>query len=309
MDRRLKILIMLALPPLVEPLTSNMPWSGFLNPWMYLLLFIAYSLPALLIREIAARKQLGVAGLFLLGLAYGILNEGVMAKTLQRTVGVPMPGYDGYGLIFGFNLPWAAVILVFHSLLSIVFPIMLFHFMFPDERGKSWLGDIRFAALMAFSFLLYSFFFLFAFGGPLEKGSAIPLFHYPVLFIAMLVLGLLALKAPKWAPEGGKSGIRPAIFGFLIMLVFAFFFGLAEQKPQFLLYCALFIIAGAICAYLMKRFGWTNYKAISLTALGAYFGFGLFAFFAVSARGVFEIACWALLQLALLIAIFLVHRK
>ena len=48
---------------------------------------------------VSLRRQLGLAGLFVLGLVYGIFNEGIIAKTFYLATNVPINKFDGYGYV------------------------------------------------------------------------------------------------------------------------------------------------------------------------------------------------------------------
>ena len=100
MDRRtvLPALFLLLIPgPLAEVLSQNVALLTFVQPVPFLLVTLTYGVPVLVIRELAVARKLNDAGLILLGLAYGILNEGVLAKTLTLSDGPPLQDFAGYG--------------------------------------------------------------------------------------------------------------------------------------------------------------------------------------------------------------------
>src|SRR5712692_8565093 len=92
-SRALVTLIVIA-PVLTEIVSGNMPAHALLNPRTAGFLFLAYSFPIVVIREVVVRRRLPVSGVFLLGLAYGILNEGLLAQTLIRSEHVPVNRFD-----------------------------------------------------------------------------------------------------------------------------------------------------------------------------------------------------------------------
>src|SRR5689334_20634057 len=89
--------LMAIAPVLTELLSGNIPPQQFFFPPLYLAFVLLYGLPTLVAREIAVRRTLGWGGIFILGLAYGILNEGIASKTLLMAQNVPMPSFDSYG--------------------------------------------------------------------------------------------------------------------------------------------------------------------------------------------------------------------
>ncbi|MBU6403024.1 MAG: hypothetical protein KGS61_22100, partial [Verrucomicrobia bacterium] len=125
---------------LPELFSGSTPLPAFvLNPGLLFLLFLGYGVAVLLVREVAVRCRVGLAGLFVLGLGYSILNEGLLARTLIRQTGLPVPLYDRFGYLGGISLPWTAGIGTWHACASVWFPILLTHHLFPQFRATPWL--------------------------------------------------------------------------------------------------------------------------------------------------------------------------
>src|SRR5512135_1878497 len=95
-SRKALLALVLLAPVLTEVATGNTPLRAYLDPRIALFLTLAYSVPAVVIRELAVRRRLSVGGVFLLGLAYGIWNEGLLAQTLIRAEHVPIDRFDHY---------------------------------------------------------------------------------------------------------------------------------------------------------------------------------------------------------------------
>ena len=76
------LVLVLVAPVLTEIVSGNIPAHALLNPKIAIFLFLGYSFPLLIIRELSIRWRLSVLGLFLWGLAYGILNEGLLAQQI-----------------------------------------------------------------------------------------------------------------------------------------------------------------------------------------------------------------------------------
>ena len=139
---RIKATLTLAVitPILTELFSTNMGPGEVLNPIGFFLQFLAYSVPVLFIREIAARYHVGLGGLFLMGLAYSLFNEGIIAKTLfTGAPGGDLEAYDGFRL-GRLHVAWAVIITTWHALHAIVFPIALVSALFPRVREMSWLS-------------------------------------------------------------------------------------------------------------------------------------------------------------------------
>jgi hypothetical protein len=80
-------------------LSQNVQLFTFLQPVPFLLVTLTYGVPVLVIRELSVARELDEVGLVVLGLAYGILNEGVLAKTLTLPDGAPLHDFAGYGRV------------------------------------------------------------------------------------------------------------------------------------------------------------------------------------------------------------------
>ncbi len=125
---------------LPELATGSTPLHTFFNPVVFLVLFLGYGVMVLLIREFVVRNNINLFGLFIIGLSYTIVNEGLYAKTLIQEVGLPIGFYDNYGYLFGISFPFFIVIALFHSLYSVMFPILLTHYFYKAESTVPWLS-------------------------------------------------------------------------------------------------------------------------------------------------------------------------
>ncbi len=84
------------------------------------------------------RWRVGLPGLFLMGVAYGIFNEGLIAKTLFYDNPGSMAHYPGLapGRV---QVVWATMICTWHALHAVIFPIALTSLAFSRVRRRSWL--------------------------------------------------------------------------------------------------------------------------------------------------------------------------
>src|SRR3974390_1926823 len=83
-------------PILTEIVSGNTPAHAFLDLRVAVFLVLAYSWRLLVIRELALRWRLSTLGIFVLGLAYGVVNEGLLVQTLIRYEHVPINQFDRY---------------------------------------------------------------------------------------------------------------------------------------------------------------------------------------------------------------------
>ena len=118
--------------------------SIVLNPPMFIGQLAAnlglYGSGVILIREAMIRWKKGWASVFLLGVAYGIVEEGLALWTLYNPTAVQVKSLGIYGHWLGVNWVWTVGLLIFHSVYSIGLPIFLFGLVFPELKSKSLLS-------------------------------------------------------------------------------------------------------------------------------------------------------------------------
>lgn len=131
--------ILFLLAPLVgELLSSSSPFPGFLAAWLPLA--VLYGSGALLIREARVRWSLGWPAVFLLGAAYGIVEEGIVVRSFFDPRWGDLGLLAEYGRAGGVNWTWSHLLTLFHSAMSIAAPILAVELAFPDRRNESWIG-------------------------------------------------------------------------------------------------------------------------------------------------------------------------
>lgn len=255
-------------PILTELFSSNMgPWE-VLNPVGFFFMFMAYGVPVIMIREIAVRAKTGLPGLFLMGLAYSIFNEGIIAKTLFT--GPPGGGMEIYDAVEtgGIHLVWTALITTWHAIHAVVFPIAVTGALFPAVRGRPWLNRPVTAVFLVVwvpvGFLAFVNFL-----------SAYARWEYFALFVAAMTLLVLAgrrTRGPRNFFDGGTRGSgRQVLLGIALFpaLVIAFFVGAETAMPAGILIAWPYCIA-AVTGLVMWRAGWTTCVPVAFVALGDY---------------------------------------
>jgi hypothetical protein len=147
-------LTLLALAPILGELVScHQTPLEFLNPLNLLILSLPYGCGALLCREMMIRWGGGALCLLLLGIAYGVYEEGVVVYSLFDPRWSELGPLAQYGFHAGVNWTWAMVTVHFHALVSIGSSVVLAHLIHADRKALPWLGKrgliICFAALLA----------------------------------------------------------------------------------------------------------------------------------------------------------------
>ncbi|MFI6316612.1 hypothetical protein ACIBG8_03790 [Nonomuraea sp. NPDC050556] len=150
-SRILPALGLLVLAPLVgEYLLGNIAINAL--P-MIIGLIPLYGGGALLIREVARRWRLGWPGIILLGLAYAVIEEGLLTRSLfdPDYVGLRLLDY-GFVPALGIGAYWTVFVLAIHGVWSIAVPISMVE-AGSHRPDTPWLGKVG-LTLTAVLFLL-----------------------------------------------------------------------------------------------------------------------------------------------------------
>ena len=250
-----------------ELFSGNTPIGEFFRPPILLLFIVAYGLPILVIREWAVRRGTGWFGIFVMGLGYGLVNEGVFARTIFRETGVPIDTFDHYSYAFGVNWGWAAFIATWHAVASVLLPIALSERLFP-ARG-AWI-DSRGLAVLAGAVLVTGSAFFLVIGqtvaeadlGAVENDLAVLL----ALWAVILGLCWLGSRITRQG-QGGTARLWPFLLG---LSGVAGFIAAAIPSDQGWPVPTTFLILGVLIALYTAAFRWGR--------IGAPIPLGWFAF-------------------------------
>lgn len=153
MWHRLKpaLLLVLLAPLIAEYLSGSL---SFAQLPVFPLMALMYGSGALLIREVARRSGRGWPAILMLGIAYGVLEEGLATQSLFN------PHYLGLRLLdrgfipsLGIGGPWTIYVVILHVVWSIAVPIGLVEAIFSTRRTTPWLR-IPGLAISAIAFAL-----------------------------------------------------------------------------------------------------------------------------------------------------------
>jgi hypothetical protein len=182
------IVTLLFLSPIIaELLSGSTPPLMFINPVLLLLQTTFYGSAAILIREVARRKGLGWGNIVLMGMAYGILEEGLVITSWFNPYWSGLGKLAYYGRLFDTSWVWATELTIYHAVISITIPILLTDILYPTIAKRPWLKkrSIRgFTIALTLSSLVQ--FLLFGFLFSRKQGYT----HPPLMYFGALVLAL-----------------------------------------------------------------------------------------------------------------------
>src|SRR2546422_491882 len=210
------ILFLFPLPLFIPesfPRSTQTPLLVFFPPLFFLFLAAnlgLYGSGVILIREAMIRWKKGWASVFLLGVAYGTVEEGLALWTLFNPLAQPVGVLGFYGHWLGVNWVWTVGLLIFHSVYSIGLPIFLFGLVFPELKTKSLVSGTRLAAtaLCLIADSIFLFVFVSAIYSGYNPGGTLLLFSGLVAATFVVLARKLPdnfLRTnpgqPKWSPR------------------------------------------------------------------------------------------------------------
>lgn len=140
-------------PVIAELMSGSSPPLEYFSPPSFALLLALYGSGVLIVRELSVIWNKGWVSIIVMGAAYGILEEGVAVKSFFDPNWMDLGGLGIYGRFLGTNWVWATWLTVFHSMISISLPILLFTLVYPGLRGTRILSRRQFQLVCGFLFL------------------------------------------------------------------------------------------------------------------------------------------------------------
>ncbi len=211
--------LLLTAPVFGEVLSTSSPPVEFFQPATFLILVGLYGSGALLVRECARRWHKGWISILLLGMAYGIYEEGLVVRSFFDPNWVDIGLLGSYGRMAGINWIWSISLTIYHAVVSIGLPILVAELLFPQQRAKPWLGK---TGLIVTGLVFASFLF---FASAL-KLYAISAGQFLLCLACMAALVLFAYKwKDGWLEVKNKKSVKPGKIGFggfawMLLLIF-----------------------------------------------------------------------------------------
>jgi hypothetical protein len=195
--------------------TGSTPVPGLLRamftPALYVVILF-YSLGVLLCRELAIIYKKGWLSILFFGLAYGVVEEGIFAKTWFADIPI------SYGKWIGVNWSFGFAEIIVESIFSILIPIALSRIVFKGSKNERWFrrnGLVLEAILFLLVVLLG---FKASFVQYTNPGMQIPL-------AVLMIAGFSAIGYFLPSSKGQSvSNCSPINFYFMCFLLTAFIF-------------------------------------------------------------------------------------
>ncbi len=242
------ITALLLLSPITSELISGFyKITEFVDPIRLLLISSMYGIGTLLVREIKARRELCYGAVFLLGIAYAIIDEGIATKSFFDPNMVELSILSSYGRFMGVNLDWAIHIAIYHGVWSILAPIAIIEAIFRDEQDKPWLG-LKGLFIVSMTFII-DVIVLNNELSPYNPG----LLMYLCCLVAIVFIGLAVLMACPEVEVAIASPRNYALYWFIWGILFFMSFMAAPHYITHPLAPMIFAILLGVGAFLLTK--------------------------------------------------------
>lgn len=125
-------------PAFGELFSGSSPLNEFINPVTFATLALLYGCGAIIARELVVRWGKGWFSLLLLGLAYGIYEEGILVQSFFDPAWMDLGSLASYGRVAGVNWVWAEHLTIYHAVISIAASVAFVEAFFPGQRQQRW---------------------------------------------------------------------------------------------------------------------------------------------------------------------------
>jgi hypothetical protein len=194
--RRAALLLAVITPVIAELTLGNPPLSKI---WLMLLWIPIYGAGTVLIRELVRRRRGGWPSILLLGLAYGIVEEGLVLQALSSPT---MYGVAGWAPRFlGLNSAYTELNLPYHAVFSVALPILLADLAFPSLRDRPYLKRTG-VVVAGVVFVLGGLLLRMTVATSIDPGYQAPV---AVLVGCVAAVALLAVVALRVLPSTGPT--------------------------------------------------------------------------------------------------------
>ena len=243
------ITLLLLSPAIGELLSGSSPPLEFFNPFGFILLVGLYGVGVLIVREVSVKWKKGWGSILLLGVAYGIIEEGLAVKSFFDPNWMDLGILGIYGRWLGINWVWSFCLTVFHTIYSIAIPILIFNLLFPALKNKRLLRDKGLKTCLSIFLLVVSFIYFFL--TPYRPN--ILLYLVTMIIVTMLIITARKVRADCVTARSVRPVIRVKYFGFAGAAFGFLFFFIMYAIPNLVPFPLIpIILEGLLCLLVLQ---------------------------------------------------------
>jgi hypothetical protein len=212
------LFLLLLAPVLGELVSGHQTLWEFINPLNFLILSLPYGFGAIICRELRVRWGKGWLSLVLLGTAFGIYEEALVARSFWDPVWSELGALQIYSHWKGVNWLFAEMMVHFHITISILSSVLLSELVYPERRNEAWLGPWGFVACcVGLALWMPALMWI--------NPYIPPWWGFVFSGVAIIALGYAAWKLPaKPFPPRDGSTMPPVGYGLVAALITKLFF-------------------------------------------------------------------------------------
>ncbi|QDV48103.1 hypothetical protein [Gimesia fumaroli] len=135
------IALLLLGPLFGELISGHQTLFQFINPLNFILSALPYGCGAVLCRELVVRWGKGWFALVLLGIAFGIYEEAIVARSFWDPEWAELGALRDYSYWQGVTWIYAEVLIHFHLTISILCSVVLAEIIYADRRNETWVSN------------------------------------------------------------------------------------------------------------------------------------------------------------------------
>lgn len=244
------ILLLLLSPVIAELLSGSSPPLEFFNPLVFVLLVGLYGSGVLIVRELSLEWGNRWSTILLLGIAYGIIEEGLAVKSFFDPQWMDLGILGVYGRWIGVNWVWSFYLALFHAIYSIALPILIFNLIFPSLKNKRLLSCKGIGVVFAILFVIVGFCCLML----TPYRPDVVLYLATLLIVVVLFVAAWKNKVIHIAIKNVEPLIRPLWFGVVGAIFTVSFFLTMYAVPHLVSFPPVPILIGTVLCLLVVLF-------------------------------------------------------
>ena len=193
----------------VEILTGSTSVEGILQyPLSFLSGLAFYGFQVTIIADISVRYNLKLGTIYILGLIYGILEEGISIFTMETT-----STHKLWLTAYGLNLTWTIYVMMLHAVVTVMTTLFILKVIWPSRLQNPILSRNNYIIIIPIIIILYYFMMVSSISAGRIPGI-IPVF---LLILLIFVLIFAAWKNSLPARSGKKEILNVQLeYGILI---------------------------------------------------------------------------------------------
>ncbi len=256
--KKAAITLLFLSPITAELLSGSAPPVEFFNPFGLMVLVALYGCGAIILRELKIRWHKGYGALLVLGAAYGIIEEGLMVKSFFDPNWMDLGILGVYGRWFGVNWVWSVELTIYHSVVSIVIPIVLVELMYPEIRSQSWIKTktLKILTIIFIFDVIFGYMFLTAYFPPISLYLATIMVVFILFYVAYRFPESLEFNGQETPPSPRKLWLIGLLWFIVYWLI------IFNMLPYTGIPPTITIILGILAFILpyryFRRFNWKN---------------------------------------------------